>query len=127
MTEKNVWTDNRRNGFNWMIGEPDIGEDTWIGPFTVLDATKTLEIGARCSISAGAQIYTHEMLEPGRESGEKTTAPVEIGDDVYVGANAVILPGCEIGDRVTVGANSVVLSDTSINEGETVVGNPVKY
>lgn len=125
MTEKKVWTDNRRNGFNWIVGEPEIGDDTWIGPFVVLDATERLEIGTRCSISAGAQIYTHQMAEPGR-GGEKRTAPTEVGDDCYIGANAVVLEGCVINDGVTVGANSVVPAGTEIPEGEIWCGTPVK-
>ena len=36
---------------------------------------------------------------------------VTIGDDVFIGAGAVIMPGCRIGEGVVVGANSVVNKD----------------
>jgi virginiamycin A acetyltransferase len=47
-----------------------------------------------------------------------------IGNDVWIGQNAVILPGVHIGDGAIVGANSVVGSD--IDSYTIVVGNPAK-
>ena len=47
-----------------------------------------------------------------------------IGNDVWIGQNAVILPGVHIGDGAIVGANSVVGSD--IDPYTIVVGNPAK-
>ena len=50
------------------------------------------------------------------------TAPVIIGDDVWVGANSTILPGVTIGDFSVVAAGSVVIKD--IPSGVLVAGNP---
>lgn len=118
------WTDFERNPFMWITGEPEIGEDTWIGPFTVIDAVGGLSIGDSCAISAGAHLYTHEMITPGREAGEIERASVTVGDSVYIGANAVINMGCVIEDGATVGAGAVVPKHTTIGSGETWVGVP---
>lgn len=110
----------------WITGEPDIGEDTWIGPFTVIDGAHGLTIGDHCSISAGAQIYSHQMTAPGRETGEFETASTTIGNHVYIGANAVVNNGCTIEDGATIGAGAVVPKDTHIEEGDTWVGVPAE-
>src|SRR4051794_35609644 len=46
-----------------VIGEVTVGAQTWVGPGVVLDGSGGLEIGAFCSISAGAQIYSHNTVE----------------------------------------------------------------
>lgn len=52
------------------------------------------------------------------------SAPIKIGDDVFIGANSIILKGVEIGDRVIVGAGSVVTKN--IPNDEVWAGNPAK-
>jgi maltose O-acetyltransferase len=48
--------------------------------------------------------------------------PIHIGQNVWIGAGALILPGVNVGDDATIGAGSVVTR--SVNAGTTVVGNP---
>lgn len=50
---------------------------------------------------------------------------VKIGDDVFIGANSMILKGVEIGDRVVIGAGSIVTK--SIPADELWAGNPAKF
>lgn len=50
--------------------------------------------------------------------------PIEIGNNVWIGANAVILPGVHIGDNVVIGAGSVVTHDIPPNS--IAAGNPCK-
>lgn len=52
------------------------------------------------------------------------TAPVKIGDNVWIGAGAVICPGVTIGNGSVIGAGSVVVKD--IPENSIAVGNPCK-
>jgi acetyltransferase-like isoleucine patch superfamily enzyme len=118
------WTDFTRNPFIWITGEPEIGDRTWIGPFTVIDGEGGLKIGDGCSISAGAHIYTHEMNQIKESSSGIVRRPVTIGDNVYIGANAVVMMGSEIGNGATIGAGSVVTKDTKIRDGETWTGVP---
>ena len=49
---------------------------------------------------------------------------IKIGNDVVIGAGAIILPRVKIGDGAIVGAGSVVMSD--LPAGMTVIGNPAR-
>lgn len=57
-----------------------------------------------------------------RDSAEPERAHVEIGDEVFLGTNAIILKGVTLGARSVVGA--VVTTDVA--EGAVVAGNPAK-
>lgn len=110
-----------------VLGDVTVGENTWIGPFTVLDGSGGgLEIGAHCSISAGVQIYTHDTVEHSLSGGSAPTAQARtrIGSNSYIGPNTVIAKGVTIGDRVIIGANSLVLD--SIPAGKKAFGTPCR-
>jgi len=98
---------------SYVYGDVIVGENTWIGPFTILDGTGSLKIGSFCSISAGVQIYTHDSVKWAITGGKASYehAPVRIGDRCYIGPNTVISKGVSIGDESIVGAGSLVLSD----------------
>ena len=107
----NPWNDHA-----WIVGEPEIGEGTWIGAFTVIDGSGGLVIGRGCDISSGVQIYTHSSAKrcvSGRRFAEVEREPVRIGDRVFIGAGAVINMGVEIGDEAVIGAGAVVTSDVA--------------
>ncbi len=118
------------NPFNehaWIVGEPVVGEGTWIGAFTVIDASGGLTIGRGCDISSGVHIYTHSSARrcvSGRRFSEVERRPVVIGDHVFIGANAVINMGVTIGDEAVVGAGAVVTSD--VPPRTVVVGVPAR-
>lgn len=110
-----------------VIGDVRVGENTWIGPFTILDGSGGgLEIGSHCSISAGVQIYTHDTVERTLSGGKApiVTASTRIGSNCYIGPNTVIAKGVTIGDGVTIGANSLVLQDLSA--GSKAFGTPCR-
>ncbi|WP_114423692.1 acyltransferase [Nocardioides houyundeii] len=110
------------NAHAWVVGEPVVGEGTWIGAFTVIDGSGGLRIGAGCDISSGAQIYTHSSAKrcvSGRSFAEVERAPVTIGDRVFVGAGAIINMGVTIGDEAVVAAGAVVTGDVA---PRTIVG-----
>lgn len=104
------------NEFCVIVGEPKIGEGTWIGYFTLIDGSGGLTIGKNCSISSGVQIYTHDSVRWSLEGLKKDRlnyshidrTPVTIGDGVYIGANAVIVKGVTVGDYCVIGAGAVV-------------------
>ncbi|MEG2632990.1 MAG: DapH/DapD/GlmU-related protein, partial [Oscillospiraceae bacterium] len=52
------------------------------------------------------------------------TAPVHIGNNVWIGGGAIILPGVTIGDNAVIGAGSVVTKDIPSNT--VAVGNPCR-
>lgn len=110
-----------------VLGDVKVGEQTWIGPFTILDGSGGgLEIGSHCSISAGVQIYTHDTVARSLTSGQAPiiTGPTKIGSNCYIGPNVVIAKGVNIGDSVVIGANSLVLKD--LPSGCKAFGTPCR-
>ena len=109
-----------------IFGDVTVGENTWVGPFTILDGTGGLEIGSHCSISAGVQIYTHDTVRWAVSGGKEppSRSPVKIMDRCYIGPNAVISRGVTIGPGAVVGANSLVLAD--VPAGAKVYGTPAR-
>ena len=97
-----------------VFGSVTVGENCWIGPFTVLDGSgEELHIGDNCDISAGVQIYTHDTVGKTVLGKEIKKGRVVIGNNCYIGPNVVISQGINIGDYVVIGANSFVNTDLS--------------
>jgi acetyltransferase-like isoleucine patch superfamily enzyme len=110
-----------------IVGEPDIGEGTWIGPFCVIDGSGGLTIGSGCDISAGAQIYTHTTVRrcvTGRQHDAVERAATSVGDRTHIGANAVVLMGVRVGSECVIGAGAVVTHD--VPDRTCVVGVPAR-
>ena len=63
-------------------------------------------------------------MEPPAATDMPLKGDTVIGNDVWIGQNAVILPGVHIGDGAIIGANSVVGSD--VEPYTIVAGNPAK-
>ncbi len=109
-----------------VIGDVVVGENTWIGPQTVLDGSGGLEIGSWCSISTGVQIYSHDTVLWALSGGdaEAERAATKIGSRCYIGPNSVIAKGVTIGDGCLIGAGSLVLED--VPSGMRAFGMPAK-
>lgn len=102
---------------------------------TFLDDNE-IRIGDRALIAPNVQIYTAfhptnaaDRFMPSGADGsftfcETQTAPVIIGDNVWIGGGAIILPGVTIGDNVVIGAGSVVTRD--IPSDTVACGNPCR-
>jgi acetyltransferase-like isoleucine patch superfamily enzyme len=116
-----------------------------VGDFTLLNgaivmAEELVEIGSHCLISWGVGIADSDFhpLEPAQRLIDSQalapffknrpprpklkTAPVKIGDNVWIGMNAVILKGVRIGDNSVVAAGAVVTK--SVPPNTIVAGNP---
>ena len=117
---------NSYNPHAWIIGEPEIGEQVWIGAFTVIDGSGGLTVGSGSHISSGVQIYTHSSVSKCLSAGELPIVrnPTVIGKNVHIGANAVVLMGAAIGDGSIIGAGAVVLENFKAPPGSVIVGVP---
>tara|TARA_R110002110_G_scaffold412641_1_gene638794 strand:+ start:18954 stop:19454 length:501 start_codon:yes stop_codon:yes gene_type:complete len=95
-------------------GELSIGAGTYIGQFTVICAREKIVIGTDCLIAEHVTLRDqNHNFSAGIETIDAgfTTAPVEIGNNVWIGAKATITKGVKIGNNSVVGANSVVTRD----------------
>jgi acetyltransferase-like isoleucine patch superfamily enzyme len=95
----------------------------------VLCAAKRITIGDNVAVGANTTIVDTDFHPLDRENrrGQPSggqTAPVVIGDDVFVGMNCLILKGVTIGDGSVVGAGSVVTRN--VPPGVIVAGNPAR-
>lgn len=100
-----------------------IGEDTIVGDHIFLDGRETLKIGDHVDIASEVMIYNSEHnLES--EGFEATNGKVEIGDYVFIGPRAIILPEVKIGKGAIVAAGAVVTKD--VPEFAIVGGVPAK-
>ena len=121
---------NPYNPHAWIIGNPVIGEDVWIGPFTLIDAKHAkVTIGKGCNISTGAQIISHSTVK--RCVSERSYPSIDatdviIEDYCFVGSNAVILMGAHIGHHSVIAAGCVVKEDMVVPPYSLVAGVPGK-
>lgn len=85
-----------------------------------------VEIGNHCQLTLGSRILTHGGAQVARKTHPNFDifGKVKLGDYVYIGANALILPGVTIGDNVLVSAGSVVTK--SVPSNVVIGGNPAR-
>jgi acetyltransferase-like isoleucine patch superfamily enzyme len=110
-----------------VYGDVEVGENTWIGPYTLLDGSGgEVSIGSFCSLSAGVHIYTHDTVMWALSGGrlEKRTGPVKIGDCCYIASQCIIAPNVSIGRQCVVAANSFV--NQSVPDRTIVGGSPAR-
>ena len=93
--------------------------DTFIDP----SHCYLIQIGNHVTMANGVCILAHDASTK-MFLGYTKIAQVNIGDYVFIGANAVILPGVTIGNNVIIGAGSVVTSD--IADNTVAAGNPAR-
>lgn len=104
----------------------EAGENFYVNfNVVILDVCK-VKIGDNCLIAPQAGIYTaaHPLDAAVRRSGLEYGRPVTIGNDVWIGGGARILPGVTLGDNVVVGAGAVVTR--SFPSDVVIAGNPAR-
>jgi acetyltransferase-like isoleucine patch superfamily enzyme len=117
---------NPYNPLAWVVGDPQIGAGTWIGPHCLVDGSGGLTIGRGCDLAAGVQIYTHSSA---KRCVSDRAVPVEraavtIGDCTFLGAGAIVLMGVHIGSHCVIGAGAVVTCD--VPDRSVAVGIPAR-
>ena len=111
---------------NNAVGDVVIGDHTRIGLHNTVIGPVT--IGSHVNIAQGVTVtaLNHNFDKPGIRIDQQgiTTRPIVIGDDVWIGAGAVILPGVTIGSHCVVAAGAVVTTD--VPDSTLVAGIPAK-
>lgn len=105
----------------------EIGDNSSISSYTTIYAAFGVKIGKNCLISSNCGIssinHIQNSLNRRRDDSEGLFCkPVIIGDNVWIGMNACILPGVKIGDNSIIGSGSVVTRNVPSNE--VWAGNP---
>lgn len=122
------------NAYLRRVGVRLTGQARYISSTAKLDGAdfSLIELGDGVVISSGVRILTHDFsvdrilqTDPENTTREAFVArPVVLGDDVFVGAGSILLPGANIGARSIVGAGSVVRG--TIPPASLVIGNPAE-
>lgn len=108
------------------VGEIQIGNNTRIGIGSVLIGPVSIGDDVRLAqnvVVSGLNHNYQDITIPISEQGV-TTEQVYIGDETWIGANAVILPGVFIGKHCVVAAGSIV--NKNIPSNSVVAGNPAR-
>lgn len=100
-----------------------IGEDTIIGDHAFLDGRDIIKIGNHTDIASSVMIYNSEH-DLSKDDFSAILAPVEIGDYVFVGPRAIIMPNVKIGKGAVVAGGAVVTKD--VPDFTIVGGVPAK-
>lgn len=103
-----------------------LGKNVFIGSGTFIDPSHCflISIGNNVTLSSKVHILAHDASTK-RHLGYTKIGRVEIGDNVFVGACTIIMPGTSIGENSIIGGASVVTKDVPSNE--VWAGNPAKY
>ncbi len=107
-----------------------IGKNTYIGEYNNIRAGGgRIVIGDKCLISqhitiTAANHTIHQGMYIVDQPWSTVNNYVVIGNDVWIGANALVLPGVKIGNGAVIGGGSVVTKDIPANA--VAVGNPAK-
>jgi len=106
----------------------DIGNNTGFSGVSIV-CYDSIAIGQYCNFGGNVWIWDTDFHSLDWQIRRKTSAgsntkPIVIGDDVFVGANSIILKGVSIGDRSVIGAGSVV--SRNIPADEVWAGNPAR-
>ena len=111
---------------NNAVGDVLIGDHTRIGLHNTIIGPVT--IGSHVNLAQGITItaLNHNFDSPEKRIDEQgiSTTPVILGDDIWIGANAVVLPGVSIGNHSVVAAGAVVTKD--VPPHSLVAGVPAK-
>jgi maltose O-acetyltransferase len=103
-----------------------VGENFYANYNCVILDVMEVKIGYNALLGPAVQIYTatHPLDPDERAKMLEGAKPISIGNNVWIGGGAIVLPGVNIGNGVTIGAGSVVTKD--IPDYVFAAGNPCK-
>lgn len=87
-----------------------------------------ITIGDNVTITSGVRLITHDgSVGLYEENGYRYQyyKSIEIGSNVFIGINSIIMPGVKVGNNVVIGAGSIITKNVESNS--VMAGNPAKY
>lgn len=124
----------KNNFFDWSVyinEDATIGNNNYFGPYVMVN---NAIIGNYCSIAPSVKIgqgkhsiefyTTYQKLSKKMINFSLNTTPTKIGNDVWIGANAIIMQDVTIGDGAVIGANAVVTKN--IDDYAIAIGVPAR-
>ena len=110
----------------------EMGENCYFHPYNIPSEPKLLKLHNNVSIASGVTFVTHDIIAYMLNNTEKYknnpqdyhVGAIEVGNNVFIGANTIILPDVKIGNNVVIGAGSVVTKD--IPDGSVAGGTPAR-
>lgn len=107
-----------------------VGKNFFFQPRKLPSDPKLIKFGNNVSVASDVTFINHDVIDKVLNNLNDGTyynyfsKPIEIGDNVFIGSNTIILPGIKVGNNVLIGSGSVVTKD--IESNSVVVGNPAK-
>lgn len=116
------------NLYHYGFERLSMGSRCFIGEEVLLDCRGLIKLGSNVTISDRASLVTHINVgyksHPLQRLYPTAEGRIRIGDGVYVGTGAIILPNVTIGPRCVIGAGAVVTGDVAANT--VVAGVPAR-
>jgi maltose O-acetyltransferase len=90
-----------------------IGRGSFVNTMCLFDAWAPITLGNRVAVGMGVLFATstHKLGPSGARAGPLDVAPITVGDGVWIGARAVLLPGVSVGSGCVIAAGAVVTED----------------
>ncbi len=93
-------------------GKLTIGDHVYINRNCSIVSRASIKIGRRCTIGPNVCIYDHDHdFRSANRGTQYVCKPIVIGENVWIGANAIIIKGVTIGDNAVIAAGAVVKCD----------------
>ncbi|GAB3412383.1 acyltransferase [Flindersiella endophytica] len=110
---------------SYVSQEVEAGDNCTLNPFTIVRGKIKLGNGVRIGAQAQLLGFNHGTAPDKPVFQQPTTSVgIEVGDDVWIGSNVVIVDGVKVGAHCIIGAGAVVTKD--LPEWSVAVGNPAR-
>ncbi len=107
-----------------------VGKNFFFQPRIIPDEPKLISFGDNVSVASGVTFVTHDVIDKVLNKMDYNfkfyynCAPIEIGNNVFIGCNVTIMPNVKIGNNIIIAAGSIVTKD--VPDNSVVGGNPAK-